>query len=43
LVPVMVTVTTWLLEPSRLVTVKLSVMVSRAPSSWIAVWLLSAV
>ena len=43
LVPVMVTVTTWLALPSEETAVKLSVSDWLAPSCWIAVWLLLAV
>ena len=43
LVPVMVTVTTWLAVPSDDTAVKLSVIDWPAPSCWIAAWLLSAV
>nr|WP_292543292.1 hypothetical protein [Mesorhizobium sp.] len=43
LVPWMVTVTSWLSLPSEETAVKLSVMVSPAPSCWMAAWVLSAV
>ena len=43
LVPVMVTVTTWLAVPSDDTAVKLSVIDWPAPSCWIALWLLLAV
>ncbi|MNL61113.1 hypothetical protein D3C87_1849950 [compost metagenome] len=43
LVPVMVTVTSWLAVPSDDTAVKLSLIDSPAPSCWIAAWLLSAV
>ena len=39
LVPLMVTVTTWLAVPSLETAVKLSVIDWPAPSCWIAVWL----
>src|SRR2546429_8797895 len=38
LVPLMVTVTSWLAVPSEDTAVKLSVMLWPAPSCWIAVW-----
>ena len=43
LVPVMVTVTTWLAVPSDETAVKLSLSDWPAPSCWIAAWLLLAV
>ena len=43
LVPLMVTVTSWLAVPSEETAVKLSVIDWPAPSCWIAVWVLSAV
>ena len=43
LVPLMVTVTSWLAVPSEETAVKLSVIDWPAPSCWIAVWLLLAV
>ena len=43
LVPLMVTVTSWLAVPSLETAVKLSVIDWPAPSCWMAVWLLSAV
>ena len=43
LVPLMVTVTSWLAVPSLETAVKLSVIDWPAPSCWIAVWLSSAV
>ena len=42
LVPLMVTVTSWLAVPSLETAVKLSVIDWPAPSCWIAVWLSSA-
>ena len=43
LVPLMVTVTSWLAVPSQETAVKLSVIDWPAPSCWIAAWLSSAV
>ena len=42
LVPLMVTVTSWLAVPSLETAVKLSVIDWPAPSCWMAVWLSSA-
>src|SRR5438552_284695 len=43
LVPLMVTVTSWLLVPSEDTAVKLSVSDCPAPSCWIAAWVLDGV